>query len=721
MEEKPTIEELNIQTNKVSPSHDGSRSVPKESLAARHCSGSGITDGLSEDLLSVDQVSQMMREQDADLLERMHVDASLVSQYSSGRTPDLRPREVSGQDLLEFSPLTPSRTSQVRETSLHGVGNDQPDPEETSSRELAKASSLGEAVMGECATVPPFPFIENHRQNNKRASLGIVREESVSCSWDGELELPEECGVLVLARYRRLLSGEIRTLNGADNDEELTEQIEASTIAAGQDETAAAIEKQQKKETGLAEARRFREAMQFAEAVGERMAMNRDEIRIIEDHSDHGETDDDDDDACEPKEVVLCDQDIIVDESSSSQAMLEMMNAHANQQDAQEGSIGAPLSIPVDAPQRMTKRPVWPFGAAGAEHGRFLDTLYDDGNVPNFVYKGICANPPEITKAGIQRGNYAQLHRKAWLEVSDKYHRYGKNLRLYYRFWERLGFPTNRFFDWLDSKGDAAGQPLPNLDECPRSILDSDTVLYISNPVVTEGYALDIICGEDGRARIIDVDSRPVTTGIEGWIFVLRDGVMYGAEKITSISGQSKQRFHHSSFFGGKAVAAAGIIITDEEGYLTRLYPHSGHYRPGEAHMQRMLFFLHRKGVDLRTFEMDTQQFRHVSREKDANKSKDGDKEKDKGNKEAKEGEKKFKKIDSLHLEKAVTVACFLAHKASFIGQGIFDSIHKIRKADATSVSEALQLVDHGGHWRRPKHAMTVGGTENQNSPTGDT
>jgi hypothetical protein len=285
--------------------------------------------------------------------------------------------------------------------------------------------------------------------------------------------------------------------------------------------------------------------------------------------------------------------------------------------------------------------------------------------------------------------------------VSDKYHRYGKNLRSYYRSWEKLGFPTNQFFEWLDSKGEAAGQPLPNLDECPRSVLDSDTVLYITNPEVTDGYSLDIKCSEDGRGRVIDVDGDSVITGPEGWILVLRDNVMYGAEKITSISGHSKQRFHHSSFFGGKAVASAGIIITDKEGFLVRLYPHSGHYRPGESHMQRMLFFLHRKGVNLRTFEMDTQQFRHVSREKDAkgNKEKTHEKrKKDKG-----EGEKKVKKVDSLHLEKAANVACFLAHKAGFIGEGIFDKIHQIRKADVASVSEALSTVDDGGFWGKQK------------------
>mmetsp|Transcript_10139 Transcript_10139/g.25388 ORF Transcript_10139/g.25388 Transcript_10139/m.25388 type:complete len:392 (-) Transcript_10139:378-1553(-) len=336
-------------------------------------------------------------------------------------------------------------------------------------------------------------------------------------------------------------------------------------------------------------------------------------------------------------------------------------------------------------------RPTWPFDQhADIEFG-FMEHLSDGGDRTSFVYKGICANPPEITKRGIQRGNYAQLHRKAWLEVSDKYHRYGKNLRLYYRLWERLGFPTNQFFDWLDSKGEAAGQPLPNIEECPRSTLDSDTVLYISNPTMTERYALNIVPGDDGRGLLIDVDGDPVSTGPDGWIFILRDNVVYGAPKITSVSGHSKQRFHHSSFFGGKAVASAGIIITDNQGYLTRLYPHSGHYRPGEAHMQRMLFFLHRNGIDLRSFAMDTQQLLHVSREKEDPKKKGktgGD------GKAVKKEEKKMKKVDSLHLERAADVACFLAHKADFIGKGLFAKIHKIRKADVTSVSEALRLVN---------------------------
>ena len=330
----------------------------------------------------------------------------------------------------------------------------------------------------------------------------------------------------------------------------------------------------------------------------------------------------------------------------------------------------------------------------------------------DFVYKGIGANPPEIVKRGTTRGNYAQLHRKAWLEVTDKYHRYGKNLRLYYRYWESEGHPTNIFFDWLDSKGEAAGNELPELKECPRRQLDSDTVLYINNPDVTQGYAINVVVGpldnlepdskyNDGvrRGRMYDADGNPVCTGPDGWIFVLRDNFMYGAKKITSVSGQSRQRFHHSSFFGGKAVAAAGIFITDDDGYLTRLYPHSGHYRPGEAHMQRVLFYLYHEGVDLRSFEMDTQQIMHVARDgNDTAKDKKSDKN---SNAIDKVPTEKKKKVEVLHLMPAVYIACFLAHKARFIGEGIFAQIHQIRQSDVASVSEALSVIDKGGLRRK--------------------
>ena len=343
-------------------------------------------------------------------------------------------------------------------------------------------------------------------------------------------------------------------------------------------------------------------------------------------------------------------------------------------------SLSCSASVPV-LPGQIMGRPHKPIFTT--KRG-FLDRLpgeEDPQNLtPTFIYKGIHSNPPEIVRSGMQRGNYAQLHRKAWLEVSDKYHRYGKNLRLYYRHWEKLGCPFNMFFDWLDSKGEAAGQPLPELEECTRAQLDSDVVLYITNPDVSAQYAIGVVANtETGQGLMVDNDGDPIATGPDGWIFVLRDNRLYGAQKITSVKGErSKQRFHHSSFFGGKAVEAAGIFTTNDQGYLVQLLPHSGHYRPGEAHMQRVLFFLYHMGVDLRTFDMDMQQILHVARDE---KGDDGKVE-------------KKKKIESLCLQPAVLVACFLAHKARFIGNGIFKQIHKIKNSSATNVTEALELID---------------------------
>ena len=328
----------------------------------------------------------------------------------------------------------------------------------------------------------------------------------------------------------------------------------------------------------------------------------------------------------------------------------------------------------------------------------------------DFVYRGIRSKYLEVTKRGIARGNYAQLHRKAWLEVSDKHHRYGKNLRMYYKHWESMGHPYHMFFDWLDSKKEAAGQDLPNLPEIPRSLLDSDTVLYITNPEVSARYALYIIANPtDGSALIRDLEGQPISTGKEGWIFILRDHVMYGSQKVTapnnnaspaagggvspSTTTKSRQRFHHSSFFGGKAVASAGIFLTDEHGRMTQLYPHSGHYRPGEAHMQRALFFFQQLGVDLSTFLVDMQQIFKVSRKfapgqkaPTASSDKEKNEMKDKENVAGTDDSgkqlkaKKSKKVDCLHLMCGFEVACFLAHKSRMIEKGVFHQIHQIRR-----------------------------------------
>jgi hypothetical protein len=616
--------------------HDAPTARTCEQSLQRHYSSSTV-----HTAPSMQHLALLMREQDAELLESIH----FATANDSGETPLITPAAAPHENLPPTLSLDGKNLEPLCFQKFH------PPPGEIALNRSNSSSSFRLSTKRSSKRIEPSIANIDQQQEQQQQQKLLLSEDvdpfdestttNVDTIWN-----------------RRALSGEVWDKSNT--------QLDSAPQQSQED-----LQQQQPflvmRRTGSTD-RRMNEAAQFAQAVGD--FCEQDDLCIIEDDI-HDDTDDDEDNA---DNTVVCMED----------------NA-----DTVDPIVIVPVIVEPPIDVRRKSRPQWPFGSA-TKRG-FLDKLPDDGNnlSHDFVYKGILSNPPVMVKRGTDRGNYAQLHRKAWLEVSDKYHRYGKHLRFYYRYWERLGCPTNMFFDWLDSKGEAAGQPLPTLDECPRVELDFDTVLYISNDEVTQGYAIRFIPEkETGRGMVVDVDGDPVTTGPDGWIFVLRDNVMYGAKKITSVSGKQKQRFHHSSFFGGKAVAAAGIIITDENGFLTRLYPHSGHYRPGEAHMQRMLFFLNSAGVDLRTLDMDMQQMLHVARDTPASKKcsetihHDG----------AAEKIEKKKKVESLCLVPAVLVACYLAHKARFIGAGIFSQLHGIRKSGATTVREALEAIDDTGY-----------------------
>lgn len=57
----------------------------------------------------------------------------------------------------------------------------------------------------------------------------------------------------------------------------------------------------------------------------------------------------------------------------------------------------------------------------------------------------------------------------------------------------------------------------------------------------------------------------------------------------------------------------AGMLVC-EGGIIRRVFPHSGHYRPGDRHVQFLLKHLEGKGVDLATVEVDGQHTMKVAR-----------------------------------------------------------------------------------------------------------
>jgi len=206
---------------------------------------------------------------------------------------------------------------------------------------------------------------------------------------------------------------------------------------------------------------------------------------------------------------------------------------------------------------------------------------------------------------------------RSHLEVFDRKHRYGKNLRLYYEEWVRLRVEM-QFFEWLDC------DECVELPDCSRQLLEDDTVYYCTSDTDREQYLVRI--GTDGllyhRPSKHSQDNfragedrdgwiRLTTQAADGWIFVLKNSRIYAHEKVT----EARPRFHHSSFFAGADVDAAGMFVV-ENGVLVQLYPHSGHYRPGEVHMYFLLHFLEATGVTLQDVEVDAQRLAHVARQK---------------------------------------------------------------------------------------------------------
>ncbi len=129
-------------------------------------------------------------------------------------------------------------------------------------------------------------------------------------------------------------------------------------------------------------------------------------------------------------------------------------------------------------------------------------------------------------------------------------------------------------------------------------------VHYIQEKEAQNEHLLDFRSGRLFRHS----SDKAISTNDVGWIFVLQDGHFYASRKVaknhtsqvaactllvlfffSSLSfvfevismlqvTDSLPRFHHTSFVGGGRVQMAGIFKA-EDGYITAIYPHSGHYR----------------------------------------------------------------------------------------------------------------------------------------------
>lgn len=272
---------------------------------------------------------------------------------------------------------------------------------------------------------------------------------------------------------------------------------------------------------------------------------------------------------------------------------------------------------------------------------------------------------PKLVK-GYSAGNISVVDKKSWLEVCDRKHRYGANLRAYYKEWKRQA-PQPSFWEWLDDES-------VEVEGVPRTKLERETVLYCDTEAERQKFALSI---RDGRV-FHNATNEIVQSGEEGWIFVLRDGVLYGGQKET----KKIPRIHHTSFVGGECVQTAGMMVINN-GVIHTIYPHSGHYRPSEHELLVLLRFLVAQGVNLTDVCVDVQRIQKVYRE-----SING---------------ALVRKLDNAHFWDAYRVLYFLELKHLAWQIGVFDELvdvvvkkhhHLILDLDLAAVDTVMEDVD---------------------------
>lgn len=276
---------------------------------------------------------------------------------------------------------------------------------------------------------------------------------------------------------------------------------------------------------------------------------------------------------------------------------------------------------------------------------------------------------------------------RSHLEVFDPRHRYSKNLRTYFKHYANnvqtstmldaeshlapnLSDKTamfQDFFRWLDENHE--------IPECPRASLDTEIVEYLNSDEARQQYVVDvdesgllwqrIPNNSESSCATMQASSagssfsrRPLSTTAESgpYIFVIRGDTLFAAEKVT----KTIPRFHHSSFFCGEAVEAAGQIVV-RDGKLLELYPHSGHYRPQDKHLLHMISFFRRNYVPF-DFKVDAQRLLKVSRVMEDNGVGDG-------------GKKKKKKVEAAHLVDVQSLYDLLQYKSNVSSSGILNGI----------------------------------------------
>jgi len=186
--------------------------------------------------------------------------------------------------------------------------------------------------------------------------------------------------------------------------------------------------------------------------------------------------------------------------------------------------------------------------------------------------------------ADFRRISGAAADQSYWLERVDPQHRPGFKLSPEYGSWLASAHAIamrQPFWDYVGGRGADMGtvrmvKGLDPTSDDPIPLLENYRITFDATRAARDFFG-DIFTTKEMETHFSG----------KGWaIYVCSPaGALYSRSHEVAV-------FHHSSFLGGRPVAAAGEILIDENGKVRFITGKTGHYRAGLAEMRRLVQLL---------------------------------------------------------------------------------------------------------------------------------
>lgn len=166
--------------------------------------------------------------------------------------------------------------------------------------------------------------------------------------------------------------------------------------------------------------------------------------------------------------------------------------------------------------------------------------------------------------------------------------------------------------DWLRQQANAKRQTEGKGDVSDKDWKANVATTQYMNGQQRQEHQMSFRAGQDATgAANMKVGGDSLKKGGEHIFVMDGEGQLFAKEAQQALNQKDATgrgvHVHHSSFLAGEAVAGAGEMMIDQQGFVKEVTDRSGHYKPGEAQTTQTLGELENKGVNLNNvkFTMD--------------------------------------------------------------------------------------------------------------------